>query len=265
MIDPDKEELVEGGKYLQAFDNTFNPDDKKLRYRYTFELIVNALEAFQLIHYLDQILEILVFDALIGNSDRHQENWALITEHSTLSKSIATIEYDLRHENLEKTPRWLKWIIQKTYLKAGSQEIKPELKKMKLLMAKNTKFAPIYDSGCSFGRELTEQRVEEMLKSEESIQTYINKGKSEIHWNDSKISHFDLVKHLLAEGNYVRTIKNSIERIHDRINDNWVYELIQSIDVGLDSNYSDLKISEGRKRLICKLIISRANRLKELI
>lgn len=265
MINPDKEELVEGGKYLQAFDNTFNPDDKKLRFQYTFDLIVNTLEAFQLSHYLDQFLEILVFDALIGNSDRHQENWAFITEHSTLSKSIATIELDLRHTNLENAPKWVKWLIQKTYQREGSQDIKPEIKKMKLLMAKRTRFAPIYDSGCSFGRELTEERVGKMLEDENLIQSYVQRGQSEIHSENGKLSHFDLLKSLLADKDCAETIKNTIKRALSRLDRNSLPELINSIDVKLSGEFTGFKIPEPRKRLIYKLIISRADSLSKLV
>lgn len=37
------EELVEGGRYIQALDSTFNPEDVKLRHQYTFELITASL------------------------------------------------------------------------------------------------------------------------------------------------------------------------------------------------------------------------------
>jgi hypothetical protein len=39
MIDPDKEELIEGLRYLQGYDNTFNPEKPSLRKLYSFQLI----------------------------------------------------------------------------------------------------------------------------------------------------------------------------------------------------------------------------------
>jgi hypothetical protein len=51
MINPDKEELVEGGRYIQAFDNTFNPEDRSLRNQYTFELIIASLASLKLDKY----------------------------------------------------------------------------------------------------------------------------------------------------------------------------------------------------------------------
>jgi hypothetical protein len=47
MINQESQELIEGGKYLQAFDTTFNPEDKKKRDEYTFQLIYGALFAFK--------------------------------------------------------------------------------------------------------------------------------------------------------------------------------------------------------------------------
>lgn len=77
MIDPDAEELIEGGKYLQAYDNSFNPKNVKERNYYSFKLILDSLNHFNKQEYLKDLVETIVFDALIGNSDRHQENWAI--------------------------------------------------------------------------------------------------------------------------------------------------------------------------------------------
>jgi hypothetical protein len=40
MISQASEELVEGGKYLQAFDNTFNPENVKQRNQYTLNSLL---------------------------------------------------------------------------------------------------------------------------------------------------------------------------------------------------------------------------------
>jgi hypothetical protein len=88
----DKEELVEGGKYLQAFDQKFNPEDTRSRNLYNFKLIIEALDFFDLNKFTSQIIDMIVFDALIGNSDRHQENWAMITSQTELSKAIQNFD-----------------------------------------------------------------------------------------------------------------------------------------------------------------------------
>lgn len=52
--------------------------------RYSLEMIKTALEPLKL---FNNFLPILVFDFLIGNTDRHQSNWALILEKESLSIS----------------------------------------------------------------------------------------------------------------------------------------------------------------------------------
>lgn len=81
MIEPDREELIEGLRYLQAYDNTFNPVETSLRKLYSFQLIERTLAKFNLEKFMGGIIEEIVFDSIIGNSDRHQENWAFIVEN----------------------------------------------------------------------------------------------------------------------------------------------------------------------------------------
>jgi hypothetical protein len=117
MINPESEDLIEGGKYLQAFDNTFKPENIKLRNQYTFDLIVNALVAFKKEKHLQDLVETIVFDALIGNSDRHQENWAIINTHTVISESIKEIE--ILKGDLDSSPSWLSKIIKAIYTVKG--------------------------------------------------------------------------------------------------------------------------------------------------
>jgi len=263
MIDPDKEELVEGGKYIQAFDNTFNPDDRKLRHQYDFDLIIRMLKSFQLERFEKDIIEFLVFDSLIGNSDRHQENWAFITEHSTLSKSIAEVEFDFNHETLQKIPNWLRIFVRGYYFSKG--KLRPEYNKVKLLMAKSIRFSPIYDSGCSLGRELTDDRVKQLINNQDLIDAYINKGESEVHWKNKKISHLVLIKHLLNNEELSTMVRSTIERMVKRFDEAIILELMNKVDVNLPTECNSVKIPEERKQLMSKLVLSRFNRLKELI
>jgi hypothetical protein len=157
MINPDKEELIEGIKYLQAYDPTFNPENTKQRYLYTFQLIEQALALFSLEIFIDKIIEIIVFDSIIGNSDRHQENWAFINEYTTLNiVGGATVRYGITKSA-----------------------------------------APIYDNGSSLGRELLDGRITQLLEKPSELAAYISKGTSEIHWNNQKVDHFGLIRQLL--------------------------------------------------------------------
>lgn len=218
MINPAKEELIQGGQYLQAFDNTFNPDDGKQRHLYTFKLIEETLEAFKLNKQIEKFVEEIIFDALIGNGDRHQDNWAFICGFSPLSKSIKEIEYSIENNNLDVKPKWLQSVIKKIYIAKDGKKIKPELKIIKLQQSKNARFAPIYDSGSSLGRELTTEKVNEMLKDDSAIERYVTKGTAEIHWEKKKISHFDLIRNL--KNNYNKQVSSTIERIGKQFNEN---------------------------------------------
>ena len=92
MINSDKEELIGGVQYLQGQLPSFDPEHVAGRTQYTFQLIEQALEKYSLTHYMPQIIEMIVFDALVGNSDRHQENWAVISQFTPLVKHVSRLE-----------------------------------------------------------------------------------------------------------------------------------------------------------------------------
>jgi len=64
--------LTEGVSYLTGYDTTYNPKDKNSKKQYTFQLIFEALGFFQLSRFAENIIQIIIFDSIIGNSDRHQ-------------------------------------------------------------------------------------------------------------------------------------------------------------------------------------------------
>lgn len=77
MVLNSKNKLTEGKVYLTGYKSSYNPEkDKK---DYTFQFIRDTLSFFNYNSYIINLLEIIIFDALIGNSDRHQENWGIIT------------------------------------------------------------------------------------------------------------------------------------------------------------------------------------------
>jgi hypothetical protein len=263
MINPDKEELVEGGRYIQAFDTTFNPDDRSLRHQYTFELIIASLASLNLSKYYNNLVEVLVFDALIGNSDRHQENWAFINSHSAFSRSMAEFEHTLEHQKvLENSPKIIRSLLQAIYMVQG--KLRPEYKRIRLSLPKETRFSPIYDSGCSFGRELMDERVVEMIKNPSLIEKYTKKGESEIHWQGKKVSHFALLDNLLKEQEFKQMVETPIKRIINKFDEKKLNELISEVDVDLPEDCESFKIPSERKQLICKLVLSRFNLLKAL-
>ena len=67
MIDPKREELQEGYKWLIGLDVGYDVNDKEA---YTFQIIEHLLKSrFESEGFIKNIIEIIVFDSIIGNED----------------------------------------------------------------------------------------------------------------------------------------------------------------------------------------------------
>lgn len=86
MIVYEENRLTEGKAYLTGFDPAYNPSKDKDSY--TFQFIRNALESYQLEGSILNLLEVIVFDTIISNSDRHQENWGFIIHFKETIEAI---------------------------------------------------------------------------------------------------------------------------------------------------------------------------------
>jgi hypothetical protein len=177
---------------------------------------------------------------------------------------MSEIEFDLENKDtLKAMPSLVRKFIEALYMVKG--KIRPDIKRLRLMVPKETRFSPIYDSGCSFGRELETDRVTQMIKNSVQLEAYVNKGLSEIHWNKEKVSHFVLLENLLQEEDFTSLVKSTIERVIAKFNEAAITELINSVDVSLPESCDSVKIPAERKLLMCKLVVSRFNRLKALI
>lgn len=264
MFTPGEEELVEGGKYLQAFENTFDPGNKALRNMYTFQLIESTLKFFGYEKQIKNIIEILVFDSLIGNSDRHQENWAFITKLSILSNTIKVIEDLVKKREFDKFPGFFKNLIKKKLLNKDASDLNSEGKKMILYFNKDARFAPIYDSGSSLGRELTEQKISSMLTNIKEIEAYVNRGEPEIRWENEKPKFFNMLDKVKGS-QYSSYLNESLLRIRERYDEQKTTEIVNNIDNALPSFLNSDKLPSQRKELITKLITLRVEKLMHIL
>lgn len=259
MVLHSENKLTEGITYLTGFNANYNPEKDKSKY--TFQFINSALKEFNLENYIENIIEIIIFDSIIGNSDRHQENWGVITyykvvlenlndnlskEKGILNKIGNRLTKNVSELLISKHDSKSKW--NKSYLKVQS-EIAPH------------RFAPIYDSGCCLGREHYESKVEKMITDNQMLEAYLKKGESEIHWAgfEKKRKHFELVK-LLIE-NYPEQTKKHITRVKENFNEDKIKEIIENIDRNLPDELINFKLSIPRKKLMYKLITLRAQKL----
>jgi hypothetical protein len=261
MIDSEQEELIEGVKYLQAYSPTYDPTKKEHQKWYTFDLIERALQSAKIGHFIEDVIEIIIFDSLIGNSDRHQENWAVITHQELILNVLEKAEKD---EGLKKWERAFMRFVKNIFKKGHEVYEKNKEDLPKSFYEYNKRFAPIYDSGSSLGRELLDEKVNMLLKNETELNRYIDRGTSEIHGNNKKVSHFELIGHLL-QSKYQETVKSVIEDLNEKFDSLKFTEMITGIDKEVPESLFKYKIPDNRKRLIIKMITLRLEKLKGLL
>ncbi|MFC0604959.1 hypothetical protein [Winogradskyella pulchriflava] len=267
MVDDTKNNLTEGVVYLTGKKPSYNPEtDKK---DYTFQFILDTLKLFKLEKHLVKFLEMLVFDALIGNSDRHQENWGIITYYNEILNEIeinlkkSETNY-LKKQLIKLTRYFIKSIPnQLRFLKPNSRFRKNALMAQSEII--KNEFSPIYDSGCCLGREFVDEKVVKMLSDNQMLDKYLRKGMSEIHWEglEGKLNHFELLEKLQVD--YRFDIKRVISRVVSEFDENSISYIILNLDKNLPEKLNDYKLSEDRKNLMIKLITLRYNKLASLI
>ncbi|MBG6110928.1 hypothetical protein H4V97_002048 [Flavobacterium sp. CG_23.5] len=263
MVLSSNNKLTEGKTYLTGFNAQYDPDtDKK---DYTFQFICNALKRFSLDDYIKNIVEIIVFDSIIGNSDRHQENWGIITKHKIFVEK--KVENDISYKPQERSLFRKIRRLSRRFFTDENEEFERVISdnNFNVKIERLHKFAPIYDSGCCLGREHTDERVIKMLNDSQMLNAYINRGESEIHWEDglAKRKHLELVSLLLQK--YPNETRNYILRVQERYKPELLQELIDNIDINLPGNLVNFKLSETRKQLMFKLITLRIKNLIKLL
>lgn len=255
MINP-QEQLTEGGKYLQAFNPLFRPEISQERSRYDFQLIVESMEWFGLEKYISNLIEVIVFDALIGNSDRHQENWAVITRPVELPRTIKQIDKDGFGESLVGR------LAKKLFGKESNRD--DGFESLRLYLDRDTSFAPIYDSGCCFAREISEERVRQILSNSDQLRAYVDRGKAEIHWNREKVSHFQIVENLSDSIKFKKFTLPTLKKIVDNFESENIKEHIFQIDQIMESSGLGRHLPTERKELIWELLALRYQRLRDI-
>ncbi|MCV9389148.1 hypothetical protein [Reichenbachiella ulvae] len=255
MISNDKNKLAEGIDYLRGFSPNYNP--KTDEYQYTFEFIINALDFYGLKSTsYKKIIEMVFLDAIIGNSDRHHENWAFITN---FSESLE--EYDRKIEKSKGLRDKLSWGFLKYLIGLLlKSDLNPALKGLLV----PTTFSPIYDSGCSLGRENTDDRIDKMLSNPQMMDAYISrKGKSEIRIKEgNKPNHFELLNFIKI--NYISEFNDVKNMIVQNFNIDKLKNLIENIDYNLPREQSEFSLSNRRKELMYKIVTLRIQKIKEL-
>ncbi len=249
MIDQQTQELDHG---INIIKNAFPGFVVTERPEISFHQIEKALEKYR--GYIQKFIDVMVFDALIGNQDRHSENWAI----------IRSLDINNKEFNKQRLLKYLKGIYKKFGLKLKNVPFKKFIiRHMDELSLVDYEFSPIYDSGSSLGREITEISIPEYLSDENKMKKYIKNGKSDIRWENKRVKHFELLNFL--KKSYPEQLISTAQKVINQYNSDRMKDLIFNIDKKLPANFGESSLSLPRKELIFKLIDLRIQTLKELI
>ena len=250
-------ELTEGIQYLTGYNTAYKPSKKESKKEYTFQFICETLNSYEFQQYIPDIIKIIIFDSIIGNGDRHQENWGIITDNSSAVRLYKT-EAGKKGQKLitRLTLKVFAWVMQNV----PNFPVKLRIKYHRFMP---NRFAPIYDNGSCLGRELLDKRETELLADESQLINYIQRGTSEIHWESKKLSHFELIKKISID--YPEVVKAEITRIKNLFNEVEVAKIINKIDSELPLDKIHFGLPEERKRLIIKMVSLRYNELIKML
>jgi hypothetical protein len=263
------EQLIEVGRFMTAINENFLPEDNHTRKEYTFQLLEKVIDEFNLSEYWEYFFETLLFDAIIGNTDRHQENWAFLGKTSAFGEHI-----DLLHTELKEIKKGLPkikdlpipWFIKKIiglFIDLEKEDLKPTVKQAQLIFTNIKSFAPIYDNGSSLVRELTKERVETLLNNQAALEKYIQNGAAELHWNKQKLNHFELIGNI-AKSSYIEVLRKSAKFL-SKWDDQLMELILNELDSNLPEKWHDYCIPKDRKKLIVKIVSLRSKKLIDLL
>ena len=117
-----------------------------------------------------QWADLFLFDALIGNTDRHQDNWGLIW--SRVSRPRPAASGGVRFEFV-----------------TSMQEPAARL-------------TPAYDNGSSLGREFSEDQIREFMDGRKSLEKYVGNGWHHMKWDlteNLRLNHAEFIRRYARE------------------------------------------------------------------
>ena len=259
MVTEGKNKLTEGISYLTGFDTSYNPKQKDSKKQYSFQLIKSTLGFYKLDRFIVNIIQIIIFDSIIGNGDRHQENWGIITEYNEVIKSIEILAKKREKSFLER----LLFYLIRTMSTVKRNSIDDVVKDLRLILSVTGEFSPIYDSGSSLGREMGNDKIKQMNKDSMMMDAYIRRGDSEIHWEGEKLNHFELIRKINAE--YPSVITKIITQVKEKYDVAGIRSVVENVDRNLPDHLTINKLPEERKEFIIKLITLRVEKLMSII
>lgn len=243
-----EEILVEGVRLITEFEPQFRENFKNGHH---INKIKKALARVGLIEFKRIAVEMLLFDCIIGNTDRHSENWGLIRSKAN----------DTMYRNYQNSSIWSK--INFRYILKKEFGI-PFFKVHKFFAVTRHRFAPFYDNGSSLGREFNEARIAAMLTDDSPLfAKFYNNGSPDIIICGAKTTFNETIRLLSTE--YTKEYAHFVARHLKNYKLDEFKLMIDDIDKHFpEEGYDFARLSQQRKDFYVKLIDSRINLIKEL-
>lgn len=196
-------------------------------------------------------IDMIIFDALIGNTDRHTENWAFLQR--------LTVEPEEAIQNLviEPVKKDLHYYFSRLINRPLNHRLKGDIN---LHIKKDIIFSPIYDSGSCLGRELTEEKMKQLAVDEKMVASYLNKSNQEIRWNGQKMNCFDIIRNILEIEAVL--VKEAMQSLCTNLDEKKIVQIVDGIDQDIIGKVDETFLSLQRKSLIKVLLLARFERLK---
>lgn len=229
MTEDFTQELIHGQQLLLRIYPEF---ETKKGTDHTFQLVESffkSLEEEENKLIINNFIEMLVFDAIIGNRDRHQQNWAIIREIKIQSRT-------------------------KKYFSFKKQINLP-------IITRTVRFSPLFDNGNCLAYNIIEEKLYNFINEEAKLEKYLfgEKAVSHLKWYGTAMPHIELLNHISKI--HPEVVQKITKRVNSLFNENIIYDIISNIDNGIIFGDEKYNLSPKRKELIIKLIIIRTNRL----
>ena len=258
--------MIKDGFYLHSGYNLicdYRPDfgeNKNYKKGHTLPLIISVLKHHGLLGCKHRFIECLVLDAIIGNTDRHSENWAMLS--LSIYQEYKKSEKELYHY-IKNSLVWR--VLTNLYcLLRHKKTIKGMRKEA---TSKAMCLAPIYDSGSSLGREYTDLELQEMLeeKGREKFTRFIEKGYPDIQVVPTKrLTFLECIQLLCID--HPEDMRQIYEQNLKNLSYEEIKEMLQTVDLPARGIIpEELCLSNIRKEFLYNLIYERTERIKSII
>lgn len=256
-VHDESEDLVSGYNLVCQYQPEFSQSYKK---NHSLRIIQDSLTFHGLDSCFDGIIECMVFDAIIGNTDRHSENWAFIRKKEygeAYNKALLPL--------IENKGKWyaklaIRIVDAYIFFRFGTTIKRTRQEANKTFM----RLSPLYDNGSSLGREIDESIIKDMIERREEMDGYICRGRPDIKVRENKVTFLETIECLCYD--YLDQMRGILQRLEERYSREEIENIIFGIDQAkeIEQVPKELRLSNERKKFIITIITERIERILDI-